>query len=91
VAVRFDMRSSTNAFILSGAIFVASLIVYVYAQRIWNEDLERLQKSPFWGSTLDIGPYLNWAHYVSFGIFVAAIGATAAAVLLRRSEKGLQK
>lgn len=64
-----------------------SLIVYIYAQMIWNEDLERLRKSPFWGSTLDIGPYLNWAHYLSFGIFVAAIGTTTAAVILKRSEK----
>jgi len=80
------MRTSTRVFSISVLFYVASFGFYLYARKLWNNDLERLKKSIFWSSTLDIGPYTNWAHYCALGILVAAIAVTIAGILLRKSE-----
>ena len=80
------MRTSTKTFLFAFLTYGISFGFYLIARTIWNDDIERLKQSPFWGSTLDIGPYLNWAHYVSFGIFTVGVVFCIAGTLLRQSE-----
>jgi hypothetical protein len=69
--------------------WVISLVFYAIARSIWNADIERLSLSPFWGSSLDIGPYLNWAHYTSAVLFFLGIGIFLAGVLMREKRAQL--
>ena len=81
------LRTSTKVFCVAFLTSGVSFVFYLLARKVWNDDIERLKLSPFWGSTLDIGPYTNWAHYTSFAIFVLAVAIFIAGFALRRTEK----
>jgi hypothetical protein len=82
------MRTSTKVFLSAALTYGIAAVFYLIAREIWNDDLERLKQSVFWGSTLDIGPYLNLAHYVGFVFLSIAVAICIAGILLRQLENG---
>lgn len=80
------MRTSTKLLLLAIISYGISIAFYVTARVVWNTEIERLKQSPFWGSTLDIGPYTNWAHYASLSLFIIGVAISIAAIMLYRTE-----
>ncbi len=56
------------------------------ARSITSAEWDRLRQSVFYGSTLDIYPTYNWAHYTSFRLLMVAVGITIAGMLLKGRE-----
>ncbi len=76
--------TSTKVFITALIFYGATFVCYLSARKVYNEELEELKKSVFWGSTLYLSPDLNNWHYAALATFCVAIAITTAGILLRK-------
>ncbi len=80
-------RISLKVFLIAAAFYSVSLVCYLYARQIYNEELERkLPARLFWGMGVVASPDLNNWHYIALASFCVAIAFTIAGIWLRKSD-----
>jgi hypothetical protein len=79
------MKTSAKTFWFAGCWYLVAIVFYFVARSITSAEWERLRESPFYGSTLDIYPTYNWAHYTAAAAFFVGVGITIGGIMLNKN------